>query len=105
MAKMLDRPVPEGSRSVSWPWYHHVLDKEMTPLARTMLEQYSHVAPQDVEKHVYSIVRIVSVCSWILTPGVHPRSPLVIYLFVAHGTVFFRSLQPVVHGSPRPCDG
>lgn len=52
---MLDHPVPEGSRSVSWPWYHHVLDKELTPQARNMLEDYSGIRPEDVEAHVYSI--------------------------------------------------
>lgn len=56
MAKMLDRPVPEGSRSVSWPWYHHVLTTELTTEARNVLEKYSRIPPKDVESHIYSIV-------------------------------------------------
>ena len=56
MAKMLDGPVPEGARSVSWPWYHHTLTTELTIDAREVLEKYSKVSPEDVEKHVYRIV-------------------------------------------------
>lgn len=56
MAQMLDRPAPEGARSVSWPWYHHVLTNELTPDARSLLEKYSGILPEDVESHIYSIV-------------------------------------------------
>lgn len=53
MAKMLDGPVPAGARSVSWPWYHHVLQDELTPDARTLLETYSKIRPDEVESHIY----------------------------------------------------
>ncbi len=56
MAKMLDGPVPDGARSVSWPWYHHVLGDELTPDARTVLEKYSKIPSGDVESHIYRIV-------------------------------------------------
>ena len=56
MAKMLDGPVPEGARSVSWPWYHHVLTTELTIDARALLEQYSKISPGRVESHIYRIV-------------------------------------------------
>lgn len=56
MAQMLDRPAPDGARSVSWPWYHHLLTTELTPDARTILEKYSGIAPEDVESHIYSVV-------------------------------------------------
>ena len=56
MAKMLDGPVPEGARSVSWPWYHHELGEELTLAARTVLEQYSNIDPEAIESHVYRIV-------------------------------------------------
>ncbi|KAL9102172.1 MAG: hypothetical protein Q9163_002646 [Psora crenata] len=52
---MLDGPVPDGARSVSWPWYHHELKGELTPAARTLLEQYSKVDPAQVESHIYRI--------------------------------------------------
>ncbi|KAL8706613.1 MAG: hypothetical protein Q9201_000360 [Fulgogasparrea decipioides] len=55
MAKMLDGPVPDGARSVSWPWYHHILTKELTPDAKKLLTAYSEVSPEDVEAHIYSI--------------------------------------------------
>lgn len=58
MAKMLERPVPEGSRSVSWPWYHHVLTNELTSEARNVLVKYSKIAPRSVESHIYSIVSL-----------------------------------------------
>lgn len=56
MAKMLDRPVPERSLSVSWPWYHHVLSTELTVDARNVLEKYSEIPSEAVESHIYSIV-------------------------------------------------
>ncbi|KAL2043681.1 hypothetical protein ABVK25_012537 [Lepraria finkii] len=55
MAKMLDGPVPNGARSVSWPWYHHTLTTELTVDARKLLEQYSKILPEDVESHIYRI--------------------------------------------------
>lgn len=55
MAHMLDGPVPDGARSVSWPWYHHVLTNELTPDARTLFEEYAGVQPRDVENHIYRI--------------------------------------------------
>lgn len=64
---MLDRPAPDGARSVSWPWYHHVLTTELTPDARIILEDYSGVLPQDVESHIYSIVSPI-------LPGYHTAS-------------------------------
>ena len=56
MAKMLDGPVPNGARSVSWPWYHHTLTTELTVDARTLLEQYSKIPPDRVETHIYRVV-------------------------------------------------
>ena len=53
---MLDGPVPDGARSVSWPWYHHVLTNELTQDARTLFEQYAKIPPEEVENHVYRIV-------------------------------------------------
>ena len=58
MAKMLEHPAPKGSRSVSWPWYHHCLTNELTPEARIMLEFYSRIPAANVESHIYSIVSI-----------------------------------------------
>ena len=55
---MLDGPVPDGARSVSWPWYHHVITNELTTDARTLFEQYAKIPPEDVENHIYRIVRL-----------------------------------------------
>ena len=64
MAKMLDGPVPGGARSVSWPWYHHVLTNELTPDAKKLLTTYSKIPPEEIEDHIYSIV-----CSYpLLSP-------------------------------------
>ncbi|KAL9601636.1 MAG: hypothetical protein Q9219_002356 [cf. Caloplaca sp. 3 TL-2023] len=52
---MLDGPVPDGARSVSWPWYHHVLTNELTPDAKKLLATYSRVPPDEMEAHIYSI--------------------------------------------------
>lgn len=56
MAKMLDGPVPEGARSVSWPWYHHTLGEELKQDAQTILEEYSKIPSKDVESHIYRMV-------------------------------------------------
>ena len=56
MAKMLDGPVPQGARSVSWPWYHHVLTNELTTDAKKLLTAYSGVSSDEMEAHIYSIV-------------------------------------------------
>ena len=53
---MLNGPVPEGARSVSWPWYHHVLTNELTLDARVLFEQYAKVPSKDLENHIYRIV-------------------------------------------------
>ncbi|KAL8806414.1 MAG: hypothetical protein Q9182_001329 [Xanthomendoza sp. 2 TL-2023] len=52
---MLDGPVPDGARSVSWPWYHHVLTTELTLDAKKILTTYSQVPPTEIEAHIYSI--------------------------------------------------
>ena len=69
MAQMLDRPAPEGARSVSWPWYHHVLTNELTPEARSVLEDYSGIPPEDVESHIYSIVSTFPVTLMFMFPA------------------------------------
>lgn len=56
MAKMLDGPVPDGARSVSWPWYHHILTNELTADAKKLLTVYSGVPPDELEAHIYSTV-------------------------------------------------
>lgn len=56
MAKMLEGPVPDGARSVSWPWYHHVLTNELTREAKQLLAAYSGISPSQLEAHIYSIV-------------------------------------------------
>ena len=58
MAKMLDGPVPDGARSVSWPWYHHVLTTELTPDAKKLLTTYSKVPPAEIEAHIYRVVGV-----------------------------------------------
>ncbi|KAL8924514.1 MAG: hypothetical protein Q9208_003989 [Pyrenodesmia sp. 3 TL-2023] len=55
MAKMLDGPVPNGARSVSWPWYHHVLTNELTTEAKQLLSNYSGIPSTQMEAHVYSV--------------------------------------------------
>lgn len=62
MAHMLDGPVPDGARSVSWPWYHHVLTNELTVDARVLFEEYAKVPPKDVENHIYRIVSSEDLC-------------------------------------------
>ena len=60
---MLDGPVPDGARSVSWPWYHHVLTNELTVDARILFEKYAKVPPKEVENHIYRIVSSKALCS------------------------------------------
>lgn len=53
---MLTGPVPNGARSVSWPWYHHEIGSELTEEAREVLEKYAKVPSDQVESHIYRIV-------------------------------------------------
>ncbi|KAI4090310.1 MAG: hypothetical protein L6R37_007903 [Teloschistes peruensis] len=55
MAKMLDGPPPLGAKSVSWPWYHHVITNELTPDAKKLLTTYSGIPLKDLEAHIYSM--------------------------------------------------
>ena len=49
--------MPEGARSVSWPWYHHEIGDELTTEAKKVLEMYSKILPDEIESHIYRIVR------------------------------------------------
>ncbi|ESZ94423.1 hypothetical protein SBOR_5216 [Sclerotinia borealis F-4128] len=46
------------------PWYHTVLGKRLGPEARELLENYSHIAPGDVDAHVYAMRDFL----WYQTP-------------------------------------
>ncbi|TGO31421.1 hypothetical protein BHYA_0885g00010 [Botrytis hyacinthi] len=41
--------------STSKPWYHTTIGKRLGPEARELLENYSHIPPEDVDAHVYKM--------------------------------------------------
>ena len=53
--KVLAATIP---RSTDWPWYHKEIGKSLTSDARALLENYGHIAPEQVEEHIYKIVSI-----------------------------------------------
>ena len=46
----------EISRSKAWPWYQKEVGDKITQVARDLLENYSGIAPEKVEEHVYKAV-------------------------------------------------
>ena len=65
MASMLGE-VADEARSVMWPWYHDLLQNELTAEARQVLETYSGIAPAEVESHIYKIVGTLSLRNVLL---------------------------------------
>lgn len=45
------------------PWYAVELHDSLSPNTRKLLEEYSHIPADEVEKHVYEIVRRHVHCS------------------------------------------
>ena len=43
-------------RSKDWPWYHKEIGESLTAGAGTILQDYSQIAPSNVEEHLYKIV-------------------------------------------------
>jgi hypothetical protein len=43
------------------PWYSESIDSKITPQARQLLEEYSHIPPAEVEDHVLSIVSALAI--------------------------------------------
>lgn len=46
--------------STSKPWYHTTIGKRLGPEARELLENYSHIPPEEVDAHVYKMVCNIS---------------------------------------------
>jgi hypothetical protein len=42
------------------PWYYKDLTNHLAPISRKLLEEYSHIPPEDVDAHVYKLVRLHS---------------------------------------------
>ncbi|KAF7877448.1 hypothetical protein EAF04_001125 [Stromatinia cepivora] len=50
--------------STSKPWYHTTIGKRLGPEARELLENYSHIPPEEVDAHVYKMRDLL----WNQTP-------------------------------------
>lgn len=48
------------SRSKDVPWFQSKIGSSLTLTGRRLLEQYSGIAPSDVEAHIYRIVSLVT---------------------------------------------
>jgi SAM-dependent methyltransferase len=46
-----------GSRDKDVPWYNDSIGSQLGPSARKLLEEYSHIPVDQVESHIYAIVR------------------------------------------------
>lgn len=59
---MVDSDVPEvrlkvSTRDKDVPWYTTSIGEQLGPAARDLLEKYARLAPEEVESHIYKIVR------------------------------------------------
>ncbi|KAI9785579.1 MAG: hypothetical protein M1816_000390 [Peltula sp. TS41687] len=46
---------PDVARSKNLPWYKTDIGVRLTPHARKLFQEYSHVAPEDIESHILKI--------------------------------------------------
>lgn len=56
-----DNQVRADRLSKDVPWYHKEIEA-FRPAGRELLENYSHIPPNDIEPHVFEIVRL-TICS------------------------------------------
>jgi hypothetical protein len=40
-------------------WYYQDIDGRIKPESRKLLEEYSHIPSEDVDSHIYKMVRII----------------------------------------------
>ena len=50
------QPGADVARSKNLPWYKSSIGFRLTPTYRQLFEEYSHIAPSDVEPHMFYIV-------------------------------------------------
>jgi hypothetical protein len=48
-----------GSRDKDVPWYTDSIGSRLGPSARKLLEEYSHIPADQVESHIYAVVRLL----------------------------------------------
>lgn len=51
-----EAPLNAGGDATSQPWYHSSIGDNLVPEMRRLLEEYSRIAPTDVESHIYKVV-------------------------------------------------
>jgi SAM-dependent methyltransferase len=73
--RILSLPANHEARSTSLPWYQPSLEKKLNERVRRVFEEYSRIAPDEVESHVYEVV---SHTSYLLKIRliVHPKRKL-----------------------------
>ncbi|TVY85534.1 Methyltransferase ausD, partial [Lachnellula suecica] len=52
---LLNLPHNHGARSLKLPWYQPSLERKLNERVRKVLEEYSGLAPDEVEPHIYNI--------------------------------------------------
>lgn len=64
---MTDSPVPSRLEKYSKenPWYYKDLTSHLAPISRKLLEEYSHIPPEDVDAHVYKLVPLHSILTLV----------------------------------------
>ncbi|CAG8955049.1 hypothetical protein HYFRA_00007063 [Hymenoscyphus fraxineus] len=62
---ILNLPANHGARSTNLPWYVASLDNKLGERTRKIFEEYSGLAPDEVEPHVYEVRKLAwSVFPW-----------------------------------------
>ena len=51
--------------SKQFPWYQVSFGSRLTPECRQLFEEYSRIAPEEVERHVYAMVCMASMVRWM----------------------------------------
>lgn len=52
----VDNTILMGERNRQAPWYTPTMEKEISPETRDLLENYAHVAPEDIQEHIMTMV-------------------------------------------------
>ncbi|KAI8293224.1 Methyltransferase trt5 [Colletotrichum sp. SAR 10_98] len=51
----VDNTILMGERNRQAPWYTPTMEKEISPETRDLLENYAHVAPEDIQEHIMTM--------------------------------------------------
>ena len=66
-APQTDKQAQKDQSSKDVRWYHKEIGPQFNPLFRELLENYSHIPPEEVESHIHTIVSSTRPISSVVT--------------------------------------